>query len=99
MDVFDIIGIFNYNNNFFIMVITTKYNIGDKVFIIHNNEIIKVPITHVETYNSNIITYTLLLSKALSMMDKDRIEKRSEINCFQSIEELVLYYKKETNDI
>lgn len=72
--------------------------LGDKVFIISNNEIIKVPITYIETRN-NTITYTLLLSKALSMMDKDRIEKRLEINCFHSLEELVLYYKEKIDEI
>lgn len=78
------------------MTITTKFDGGQEVFVIDNNEVKKMPIVSIETRNKDV-SYTLLKQKAFSMMDKDVTIVRDEENCFSTIDQLADFYKVETN--
>lgn len=76
------------------MVINTKFNFDDNVFIIHNDQIIKRSVVGVSTQNQNIY-YNIRISKALSMLDKDIIVLKDESSCFSTIEEMCKFYEDE----
>lgn len=74
------------------MKIETKFNVGENAVIINDNRIAIFPV-HGITYTNRTIHYEFIVSKALSMMDKDKIIYRDEEDCFKSIDELVKYYE------
>jgi DNA polymerase III alpha subunit (gram-positive type) len=81
------------------MNIQTKYEIGQKLFLIENDKIQSFKVNKIEakTYNitSCCIIYSFITSKGLTLMDKDHIIYRSEDECFPSIEDLTKSYTHE----
>ena len=76
------------------MVITTKFDVNQYVFVIESNEIKNMQIASIICENKQV-SYTLLKQKAFSMMDKDVFIVKDEKNCFSSIKQLADFYKKE----
>lgn len=74
------------------MTITTKFEIGEKPYVIHNNRISKqFPIIGIDVVVSKsgyYITYQLLESKAATSLDNDRVIYISEPYCYTSVTEL-----------
>jgi hypothetical protein len=78
------------------MTIQTKYNMGDSLFFIRNNEILKRKIRLINVsigeFNTSI-EYEFLVEEKITMLDKDTICVRDEVSCFKTIEELTEYFK------
>lgn len=74
------------------MTIETKFNKGEKAFIIENDEIICLPVQGIY-YSNGSISYSFITSKAVTSMDKDSIAYKDEKKCFKSIDELSNFHK------
>ena len=74
------------------MTIETKFDKGQKVFLIDNDEIISLPVNGVE-YKNGTITYSFIKHKSQTLMDKDTVVYRDEERCFGSIENMVERFK------
>lgn len=74
------------------MTIETKFNQGENVFFIENNDIVSFPVDGIE-YKNGTITYSFIKSKALTLMDRDNVVYKDEKNCYKSIDELSNFYK------
>ncbi|WP_286747847.1 hypothetical protein [Roseivirga sp. UBA1976] len=80
------------------MKIETKFNKGDKVWTIENNQIVQFPIQDVQ-YKYGAVSYELQTHKSQTIgLDKDRSIIRNEKECFGSIQDLADYFisKNET---
>ncbi len=69
------------------MEIKTRFDIGDTVLIIHDNQIVSCKVNNISYYNG-IVTYELLIHKSLTMMDRDITTLREEANVVKEFEEL-----------
>lgn len=74
------------------MKIETKFNIGDNVYTILDNNIVCHPVTSIQ-YMSGEVAYTLLIRESETLMDKNKYATFSESSCFKSIDDLADYYK------
>jgi hypothetical protein len=69
------------------MEIKTRFDIGDTVLIIHDNQIVSCKVNNISYYNG-IVNYELLIHKSLTMMDRDITTLREEANVSKEFEEL-----------
>lgn len=76
------------------MIIETKFNKGDKVYVIHNDEIRYMPIRSITATSWGAIVYELIEAKAATSLDSDRLITRSEELCFPALQGIVDYYGK-----
>lgn len=72
------------------MTIQTKFDIGDEVFLIEHNKIMKMKIHNI-FYDRKVI-YQFLLHKSRTSLDKDVYITRDESTCFKTPEDLVNSY-------
>ncbi len=72
------------------MEIKTRFDFGDKVLIIHDNQIVRCKINDISYFNGRI-TYQLLISESLTMMDRDITTQREEEDVVKEFEELRKY--------
>ena len=78
------------------MTIETKFDKGEKAYIINYDKVICLPVNGIE-YNNGTINYSFISSKAVTGMDKDTVIYRSEESCFKSITDLANYYEDAIN--
>lgn len=72
------------------MNIITKYNVGDEVFTIDNDEIVKLPVESIDvkmTKGYTRIEYTLLIREG-SGMDEKKVVIRGEESCFSTLRKM-----------
>ena len=74
------------------MIIETKFDKGDVVFVIEDDDIISLPVMKV-SYEDGVVLYSFLKRKSTTLMDRDIIIHRAQKNCFKSIDELATFYK------
>lgn len=74
------------------MTITTKFDKGEKAFIIDENRIVCLPVVSI-SYNSGTVSYSFRAREALTSLDSDKVIHRDEPHCFKSIDELADFYK------
>tara|TARA_Y100000588_G_C14170700_1_gene889022 strand:+ start:459 stop:704 length:246 start_codon:yes stop_codon:yes gene_type:complete len=74
------------------MKIETKFNKGDKVWTIENDEIVQFPVQDVQ-YKYGSVSYELETYKSQTIgLDKDRSIMRNEEECFGSIQDLADHF-------
>ena len=78
------------------MKIETKFNIGDYVIAINNNRFAKLQIKDIK-YVYNTISYSLLVRKAPTSLDKDLFIERTECNCWGNHSDVCDFLKEEFN--
>lgn len=76
------------------MTINTKFNVGDKVFLIMNDDIVSFPVFKIICYNT-LIVYSFKSNPAKSNLDRDEFIERREFHVFASIDDLANFYKKQ----
>ena len=95
------------------MEIKTKYNVGDKVWIMRNNKPEKIQISNIEVevigdvpvgtcslsgeYYTKIIYVEVQRSEYRSFGDKDPICKHNECNCFNTKKDLLYSFLDDTD--
>ena len=77
------------------MTITTKFDKGEKAFIIDEDKIVCLPVVSI-SYNSGTVSYSFKAREALTLLDSDKVIHRDEPHCFNSIDELANYYRVST---
>lgn len=80
------------------MKIQSRFDVGQSVVFIENNEIVSYPVHEIE-YVCRTIRYSFLVSKAINMMDKDKRVVRDEKDCFKSVHELANHYKQKNKNV
>lgn len=77
------------------MEFKTKYNIGQLVYIIENNIIIRIPVGRIKIVSEHHteIEYSFVTSKATTSLDKDKIVLRKEDAVFETPDEIVSPFK------
>ena len=76
------------------MVIKTKYNKGDVVVVLHGSKLY-LGVIEAINFSNNHIKYLVLLEKATTSLDKDKIKLFYEEECFSSWEELKKYWESQ----
>lgn len=74
------------------MVINTKFDKGDFVFVLVDSEIFCLKITGI-SYESGKVSYSLLKKEAATALDKNEYVEKDESNCFESTVELVKFFE------
>ena len=77
------------------MTITTKFDKGEKAFIIDEDKIVCLPVVSI-SYNSGTVSYSFKAREALTLLNSDKVIHRDEPHCFKSIDELANYYRVST---
>ena len=78
------------------MTITTKFNVGEMVFFIENNEITSCRVSEI-TYESKRVYYRFITSRAPTTLDRDTVVEKEEKDCFVSIDEMAKHYKEKNS--
>ena len=74
------------------MIIETKFNTGEKVVFINGGSIITRKVTQI-AYRYGAIYYTFVITKAISMSDRDTEVEMDQRDCWGTVKELAEFYE------